>query len=207
VKNPTCVVEFRPISLYNVLYKLISKVSANRLKKILPYIISPTQSVFIPRRLITDNILVAYETLHTMHTRLEGGGGGKGFMAVKLNMSKAYNRVEWQFLEVAMKCLGFDSRWIHLVMMCVKSIQYAVKVNGVPCGNIHPTKGIRLGDPISPYLFLICAKVLSSMVSHANREGALTRVPTLKKGHWVSDLYFANDSFCFPEPIFCSGML
>jgi hypothetical protein len=156
--------------LCNVLYKLISKVLENRLKKILPQIISPTQSAFIPGRLITDNILTAYETLQTMHSRLKGK---KGFMAVKLDMSKAYDRVEWQFLEEAMRRMGFAPRWVQLIMMCVMIVKYSIVVNREPCRLIHPSQGLRQGDPISPYLFLICAEVLSSLLTHANGEGSL----------------------------------
>ena len=108
--------EFRPISLCNVIYKIISKVLANRLKKVLPYIISPTQSVFVPGRLITDNVLVAYETIHTMHSRKKGE---KGTMVLKLDISKVYNRVEWQFLQKIMKKMGFPEGWIERVMSSV----------------------------------------------------------------------------------------
>jgi hypothetical protein len=139
LKNPIRVTEFRPISLCNVLYKIISKVLANRLKKILPLIISPTQSAFIPGRLISDNVLVAYETLHTMHTGMKGK---KGFMAVKLDMSKAYDRVEWNFLEAVMEKMGFNDRWISLIMMCVKSVNYSILVNGTPYGFITASRGI-----------------------------------------------------------------
>lgn len=106
----TKVTEFRPISLCNVLYKLIVKVLANHLKKKekkkknLPTIISCFQSPFIPGRLISDNVLVAYEALHTMHTKLKGK---KGFMALKLDISKAYDRVEWDYLAAIMQKLGF----------------------------------------------------------------------------------------------------
>jgi hypothetical protein len=192
--NPTCVTEFRPISLCNVLYKLISKVLANRLKKILPHLIAPTQSAFIPGRLITDNVLAAYETLHTMHT---GMRGKKGFMAVKLDMSKAYDRVEWGFLEAVMRRMGFSERWISLILMCVKTVTYSIIVNGNPCGLITPSRGIRQGDPISPYLFILCAEALSSMIKKASNDGSLTGVSTSKRGPTVSHLFFADDSLLF----------
>lgn len=82
-------------------------------------------------------------------------------------------------------------------MMCVSSVHYAILINGEPCGHITPTRGIRQGDPLSPYLFHICTEVLSSMVTKANTEGLLTRVPTLKRGSKISHLFFADNSLLF----------
>ena len=104
VKKLEKMTDFRPISLCNVIYKIISKVLANRLKLILPQLISSTQSAFVPGRLITDNVLVAYETLHAMHIRKKGK---KWALALKLAVSKAYDRVEWGFLKGMMIKLGF----------------------------------------------------------------------------------------------------
>ena len=91
IKNPIKMSDYRPISLYNVIYKIIAKVLANRLKQILPHIIAPTQTAFVLGRLITDNVLVAYEALHMMHGQKKGK---TGTLALKLDVSKAYDSVE-----------------------------------------------------------------------------------------------------------------
>ncbi|XP_035551682.1 uncharacterized protein LOC118349865 [Juglans regia] len=109
IKFPSKVTEFRHISLCNVLYKIISKTIANRLKKILPSIISQTQFAFVPGRLISDNVIVAFEALHTMNTKLSAKDGQ---MALKLDMSKTYDRIEWGFLEVVMLKMGFNQSWM-----------------------------------------------------------------------------------------------
>jgi len=194
VQNPVNVTDFRPISLCNVLYKLISKVLANRLKNILPDIISCYQSAFIPGRLISDNILVAYEIMHTMQSRM---WRKEGFMGIKLDMSKAYDRVEWIFLRAVMNKLGFDSRWVDLVMKCVTSVKYTILINGNPVGAIHPSRGLRQGDPISPYLFLLCAECFSSLLCNAERKGHITGVPSSPKGPSISHLLFADDCILF----------
>jgi len=192
--SPSSVSDFCPISLCNVSYKLIAKVLANRLKKVLPVIISPAQSAFVPGRLITDNVLVAYEALHSMATRMRGR---KGYMAAKLDMSKAYDRVEWSFLESMMRSLGFMERWIRFIMRCVSSVTYSVLVNGVPYGKFIPSRGLRQVDPLPPYLFLLVAEGLSSLLARAEQEGKITGVPISAGGVRLTHLLFADDSLLF----------
>jgi len=127
VKNPKLVSEFRPISLCNVLYKIFSKVLANKLKKILLQIITKHQSAFTKDRLILDNILLVFKSLRCLNNHKSVK---EGYMALKLDMSKAYNHVEWPFLECVMRKMGFNERWITLMMLFVSRflILYSSKV-------------------------------------------------------------------------------
>jgi hypothetical protein len=201
--NDTCVVlipkincpedmkDFRPISLCNVVYKLISKIIANRLKQILPEIISPNQSAFVPGRLITDNILLAYECTHFMKNKYRGK---EGYAAIKLDMSKAYDRVEWSFIEKMLRKLGFAEQWIKLVMVCISSVKYQVRINGELTDVITPERGLRQGDPLSPYLFLICAEGFSALLNGAEVVGELEGIQICNEAPRFNHLLFAADS-------------
>ena len=90
--------------------------------------------------------------------------GTNGFMAIKLDMTKVYDRVEWDFLENLMRKMGFYMRWSNLMMECVKIVSYSILVNGELKGLIQPSRGICQGDPLSPFLFLLGTKGLHGLI-------------------------------------------
>lgn len=145
--------QLHPISLCNVLYKIMVNILTDRLKLILPHIISPTHIAFIPRRLISDNYSMAAEVTHYMH---KGSSGMNGLMALKLDISKAYNRLEWKFLEAIVEQIGFSPTWVHMIMLCVSTVTYSFKLNGEPVGYVQPGRGIWQGGP-SSRIYLSCA--------------------------------------------------
>ncbi|CAM8982176.1 unnamed protein product [Rhodiola kirilowii] len=193
-KKPKKIEEFRPISLCNVSAKIVTKILANRLKDILPYIISETQSAFIPGRLISDNILLAHEVMHYIRSRRNQK---TGFFSVKTDMSKAYDRMEWSFLKQMMVKLGFPDRWTNLVMDCISSVRYKINLNGMIVDIPSPARGLRQGDPLSPYLFLLCSEWLSRKLEEGILSKSITGVRICQGAPIISHLFFADDSVFF----------
>lgn len=193
-KNPTDMKDLRPISLCNVLYKLISKVLANRLKICLPSIIGDYQSAFVLDRLISNNILVAFEVFHSMN---HSNARKRGSMAVKLDMSKAYDRIEWDYLKVVMLKMGFSSVWADRIMKCVTSVSYSFLVNGKPSDVLIPHRGLRQGDPLSPYLFLLCAEGLGAILKQAHEANLIHEVSIARGAPEVTHLFLCRQQHYF----------
>ena len=194
VERPTRMMELRPISLCNVGYKIISKVLCQRLKICLPRLISETQSAFVAGRLISDNILIAQEMFHGLRTNKSCQNK---FMAIKTDMSKTYDRIEWRFIEALLNKMGFDPRWITLMVECISSVQYRVLLNGQPRGLIIPQRGLRQGDPLSPYLFIMCTEALIVNINKAERVKQLTGMKVARACPAISHLLFADDRLFF----------
>ncbi|KAF7831611.1 reverse transcriptase [Senna tora] len=152
VDKPESVKQYRPISLCNFSYKIVFKVMVNRLKNILPRIVSEQQRAFVKGRLIQDNIVIAHEVYHYSKNR---ASKGRFELAMKIDMAKAYDRVEWDFLEKVLLKLGFCDGWVRKVMMCVKSVKYNVLVGGRLVADFVPKRGLRQDDSL---LFLNASK-------------------------------------------------
>ncbi|RVW80668.1 Transposon TX1 uncharacterized 149 kDa protein [Vitis vinifera] len=176
--------DFRPISLVGSLYKLLAKVLANRIKKVMGTVISEPQNAFVEGRQILDAVLIANEAVDS---RLKNNQGG---VMCKLDIEKAFDRVGWKFLLAVLKQMGFGERWIMWIKWCISTVRYSVLINGSPSGFFQSSRGLRQGDPLSPYLFVIAMEVFSCLMRRAISEGFLSgwRVRGLKVNLEKSEL-------------------
>ena len=128
--------------------------------------------------------------------------GKKDFMAMKLDMSKAYDRVEWVFLEKILLKMGFSDTWVALIMECITTMSFSILVNGEPKGVIVPSHGFRQRDPLSPHLFLFCAEGLNALLRNAADEGVINGFSLRRNGPKLTHLFFADDCLIFCRSTF-----
>jgi len=189
VESPQRVADFRPISLVSSVYKVLSKVLANRLRKVVSNVVSTNQSAFIRGRQILDDILIANGIVD------DAKKSNKDLLLFKVDFEKAYDSVDWGYLDEVMYKMNFPVLWRSWIMECVTTATTSVLVNGCPTNEFSFERGMRQGDPLSPFLVLLAAEGLNIMmkamvVNHLFTPysiGTSTVVP-------VSHLQFADDT-------------
>ncbi|XP_026450741.1 uncharacterized protein LOC113350847 [Papaver somniferum] len=145
----------------------IAKVFNHTIVALIPKVPLAELSAFISKRSISDNIFLANEVIHAVNHNDKV----EGITAIKLDMSKAYDKLEWGFLEKVLTKMGLSNHWIKLINQCVSTVSYSVLLNGNPPGFFQPERGIMQGDPLSPYLYIICSEALSSYIDSLHKKG------------------------------------
>lgn len=151
-KKPEDFSQFRPINLCTVMYKLVIKVIENRFKVVFPNFISQKQVGFIVGRNISDNIIIAQEVIHFMHSKRRG----RNWMAIRLDLEKAYDRVNWKFIDATLIADGVPEFLRSIIMYAISSSSMQILWNEDTTQQFKPAKGIRQGCPLLPYTFTRC---------------------------------------------------
>ena len=183
--------DFRPISLITSLYKIIAKVLAGRIRGVLHETIHSTQGAFVQGRQILDAVLISNEIVDEKRRSGEEG------VVFKIDFEKAYDHVSWDFLDHVLEMKGFGIRWRKWMRGCLSSVSFAVLVNGNAKGWVKASRGLRQGDPLSPFLFTIVADVLSRMLLKAEERNVLEGFKVGRNRTRVSHLQFADDTIFF----------
>jgi hypothetical protein len=185
-KNLTYMGDYRPISCCNLIYKVITKILANRFLPGLDDIISCNQGAFVLGRSITEDILLAQELVHDY---LKNKGSPR--CTLKIDLMKAYDSVSWEFILHCLSCYGAPPKYVAWVKECITSSSFSIALNGSLVGYIQGKKGHRQGDPLSPYLFVLAMKILSRLLAEATMEtnpfGFHPKCSSLKLTHLCFD--------------------
>ncbi|XP_016206964.1 uncharacterized protein LOC107647403 [Arachis ipaensis] len=187
--------DLRPISMVGCIYKVISKVMVRRMRSVMPGLVGETQSAFVKGRKIHDGALIACETVQWLKTRK------KKAAIIKLDFQKAYDRVKWNFVDIVLQKMGFGRRWREWVRECIGSASMAILINGSPSKPFKMERGLRQGDSLSPFLFVLVVEVLHRMIGEAVRNRQISPLLVGKENIELSHLQFADDTilFCPPE--------
>ncbi|KAL5545374.1 hypothetical protein UlMin_005061, partial [Ulmus minor] len=186
--------DFRPISLVSGLYKILAKLLANRLREVLEETISMAQGAFVHNRQILDVVLVATEAVEDYRKRKKRG------VIFKVDFEKAYDHVNWDFLDLVLEKKGFGARWRTWMRGCISSANFSIMINGKPRGRFGASRGLRQGDPLSPFLFILVADILGRMMDKAVSIGEVKGFKVGREEVVVSHLQFADDTLFLLDP-------
>ncbi|KAH1122970.1 hypothetical protein J1N35_006130 [Gossypium stocksii] len=193
VENPTEISKFRPIYLVSSLYKIVSKVLSRRLREVVGEVVSETQCPFIKGGQIFYGILIANELIHTVIKRNNCGGK----LIFKLDFSKAYDSVRWDFLELMLAKIGFREKWRSWMLECLSTARGAVIIIGSSSNKFRFCRGLRQGDPLSPFLFILVTEVLHLALDKASEKWLIEGFNDVIQGMTFSHLQFADDTIFF----------
>ncbi|KAK7282263.1 hypothetical protein RIF29_10909 [Crotalaria pallida] len=195
IDRPQRITDFRPISLCNVIYKVVTKVVVNRVKPIMNRVISHTQSSFVPGRQGIDNVVILKEVVHS----IKNLKGRKGFMVIKLDLEKAYDRLRWDFIQETLYLVGLNPNLINIIMHCISSSSMCVNWQGDFSSVFYPARGIRQGDPLSPYIFVLCMDKLFHLIQDSIDSSDWKPLAMGRGGPKISQLFFTDDIILVAE--------
>lgn len=152
VENPVFIKEYMPISCCNILYKIITKVLANMLQHLMPQLVNESQSAFIKGRLMKHNVLLTHGLIKGYNQHQVSSSR----CMMKIDLQKAYDTINWSFLHDVLHLYGFSPWFIQRTMVCATSVGFSFNISGRLEGVLEGKQGIRQGDPLSPYRFVIC---------------------------------------------------
>lgn len=193
ITNPESMKDFRPIACCNLIYKVISKILAERLKRTLPEAIELSQSAFVKGRLLLENVLLATELVKDYHKPSISSRS-----AIKLDISKAFDTVQWSFIFSTLRAMHYPEQFILWISKCVSTASFSVSVNGEMEGFFNSSRGLRQGCSLSPYLYVIVSNVLSGFLAKAVVEKRIGAHPKCKALN-LSHLSFADDILVFTD--------
>nr|BAE79385.1 unnamed protein product [Ipomoea batatas] len=193
--TPETAADFRPITLLNVSFKVISKVLVNRLRPIMSNIIGPHQNSFLPGRSTMDNVILTQEVVHSMNNPRRK----KKQMILKVDLQKAYDSVSWDYLEETLEDFGFPRRLIDLILFSLQESSLAILWNGGRLPPFKPGRGLRQGDPLAPYLFNLVMERLAHDIQTRVNARTWKPVHITRGGTGISHLFFADDLMLFGE--------